>query len=141
MGMMNRKSYSKWKCGDRVKPVTVTGPGLTKQEFREEADVNVMMKRMILTGQPPLSASTLAPIFADVSDIGCYADVLRRVVAADAAFMELPPEIRTRFNNSPAELVEHLQDGNTLAEVIRTHLKLPPSVAAPVLEAVPPKPK
>lgn len=110
MGMMNRKEFAGHKLGMKVKPVLVTGPGLTKQEFRDETDVNVIMKRYGATGQLPVGVQSLQPIFADVSEIGDFASLMRRTKAAEVAFMNLPAELRTRFGNDPGELVVFLQN-------------------------------
>lgn len=118
MGMMNRKVYSEHKLGDRVKPVTVCGPGLTKQEFAKESDINNIMQRYIKTGQLSGRIDGLQPIFADVSQIGDYADTLRRIDAARDAFALLPANVRTRFGNSPEALLDFLQNGENLDEAV-----------------------
>lgn len=110
MGIMNRKEFAKWKPGDKVKPKTITGKGNTKQEFRKESDINYIMKRYAVTGQLPGGVVPHQGIFADVSTIGTFGDVLNRVKAAEEAFAGLPGKLRERFHNDPVELVEFLQD-------------------------------
>lgn len=122
MGMMNRKVNRDVKPGTKVKPRTSTGPGLTKQEFAHECDINHIMKRYVSTGQLSSRSDMLQPIFADVSNIGDYADVLRRIDSARAAFSQLPAEIRTRFGNSPEALVDFLQYEKNLDEAVKLGL-------------------
>lgn len=139
MGMLNAKSFKGHKMGDRVKPVLVTGPGLTKQEFGKESDINVIMKRYAGSGVLPGRLDGLQPVFADVSGIGDYADTLRRVDAAREAFGQLPAEIRTRFGNRAEALVDFLQHEENRDEAVKLGLvSVKPAVpAAPVVPAVP----
>jgi len=130
MGIMNSSDYKDHKIGDRVKPVTVTGPGKTRQENAKETDINVIMKRYNATGQLP-ALSPVAPVFADVSAIGDYADVLRKVSAADDAFAALPADMRGRFANKPALLVEFLQDSANYDEGVKLGLLVPRPVEPP----------
>lgn len=132
--MYNFKVFANHKIGDRVKPVCFTGPGLTKQEFAKEVDINHIMKRYISTGQLNNRIDGLQPIFADVSGIGDYADVLRRVDAAREAFAGLSAEVRSRFRNDSNELVEFLHDSRNRDEAIKLGL-LP---APPKVEVVAP---
>jgi len=146
MGMLNSKVYKDHKIGDRVKPVCVTGPGLTKQEFAKECDINHIMKRYISTGELPRRADAFQPVFADVSNIGDYADTLRRIDAARDAFEQLPAAVRTRFSNEPNNLISFLNDERNLSEAVQLGLvsappkplePLAPVVPAPIVPAVP----
>lgn len=130
MGIMNSSVYKDHKIGDRVKPVTITGPGKTRQEFAKETDINGIMKRYNATGQLP-ALSPAAPVFTDVSAIGDYGDVLRRVSAANDAFASLPAEMRSRFSNEPANLVEFLQDARNYDEGVKLGLLVPRPVEPP----------
>lgn len=116
MGMMNAKEYAKLKPGTRVKPKTETGPGLTKQEFAHETNINNIMARYIATGQLPSAIVAQQATFADVSKLGSFADVMNRVHAAEEAFAAMPASIRTRFDNDPAKLVAFIQDGKNRPE-------------------------
>lgn len=140
MGMMNRKALEamKYKPGMKIKPTTVTGPEGARQEFREETDINVIMRRAQQTGHLPVRAD-IEPVFADVSDIGDFADVQRRVHAAQDAFMSLSPEIRFRFKNRPEELIAFVQDDKNRDEAIKLGLIPAPKVEEKAVPPVPPK--
>lgn len=131
MGLMNRKSLQGVKPGQRVKPVLVCGPSKAKQEFGVESDINVIMKRYITTGQLPMWVQNAQPVFADVSEIGDFADVLRRVTAAKEAFAQLPAHVRSRFQNQPEQLVEFLQDPGNRDEAVKLGLVPAPPVVQP----------
>lgn len=127
MGLMNSHEFKNHKPGSRVRHATDTGPGLCKQEFREEVDINVIVARCLKSGMMP-DMRAVQPVFADVSDIGCYADVLRRVSAAEEAFLSLPAHLRSRFHNRASELVEFVQDDRNRDEAVKLGLvaALPP---------------
>lgn len=127
MGMMNRKDFSGWKPGQKIKPVLVTGPGLTKQEFVGETDINAIMKRYNATGVLPVDMAGVQPVFADVSNIGDFASVMQKMTSAQEAFNSLDPHLRARFGNSPADLVEFIQDDRNRDEAVR--LGLVPALA------------
>jgi len=145
MGMFNRRELEamKYKPGMRIKPTTNTeickdDVKAARQEFREETDINVIMRRATATGHLPVRAD-LQPVFADVSELGDFADVQRRVHAARDAFMALPPELRARFNNQPEKLVEFVQDESNVEEAIKLGLVPPLKVEDAVVPPVPPK--
>lgn len=138
MGMMNRRDLvaMKYKPGMVLKPTTQTGPEGARQEFREESDINVIMRRAVATGHLPVRAD-IVPAFADVTGIGDFADVQRRVSAARDAFMLLSPDLRFRFNNRPEDLIAFVSDDSNREEAVKLGL-----VAVPKVEAVviPPEP-
>ncbi len=80
---------------------------LVKQSFTKEADINNIMARYVKTGM--MTEASLASrqlIFSDVSEIGDFQTCQERIAAAQAAFMTLPPHLRARFDNDPAQLLD-----------------------------------
>lgn len=144
MGHLNRHEYKDWKPGKRVKPQTHTGEGLTKQEFAKETDINYIMERYRVTGQLPIGAAAHEAVFADVSEMGSFADTLMRVHAAEDAFAALPADLRTRFGNNPVNLVEFLQDDNNREEAVKLGLiakkEEPQAPTPPAKPEIPAKP-
>lgn len=138
MGMYNRKDFAKHKIGDKVKPKLHTGEGRTKQEFANESDINMIMKRYRATGQLPIGADPAKMVFADVSQIGSFAETIERVHAAEEAFAALPAHIRVRFENDPVQLVEFVQNGDNYDEAVKLGLieiKEEPKVPTPAPKA------
>ena len=82
---------------------------LTQQHFAEECDINEIVRRFGLTGTVP--EDYRAPQYGDFSEVTDYHTALNAVRAADAAFMELPADLRYRFSNDPARLIAFLEDG------------------------------
>lgn len=105
--------------GDRVRVVTITeGPSLTDQHFKDLTDVNVLMKKYD-------SARSLAADFpakgfyADISEVGDYHQSLQKVLDANAAFMQLDPNVRARFNNDPGALLDFMSDSKNQDEAVK----------------------
>jgi len=106
-------------------------PSLAQQHFKEECDINTILERFNITGLLP--ESPLSPRYGDFSGIGDYHTAMNRVMAAKDEFLALPAQIRARFNNDPAELIEFLQNENNRLEA--EELGLVDKAAAEVVEA------
>lgn len=77
-------------------------PSITQQQFRDEVDVNTIVKRFGMGQVPPPSA---AGVYGDFTGITDYASAVEKIEAARAGFMALPPEVRERFGNDPARFL------------------------------------
>jgi len=140
MGMMNRKIYANHKVGSKVVYKTETGTdSKCKQEFREETDLNQIVARFLRTGKLPNVNEQARGVFADVTQIGDFGDVLRRSLAGKEAFASLPAKIRSRFENDPVQFVEFLQDpaNRKEAEDLGLVKAAPPPPPAPPAEKPP----
>ena len=87
------------------KRVTIkTGDGLAKQAFKEECDINTIMKKYEKTG-------LIAHVNAHGGDYGDYLSVtdyhtaMTQITEAQEAFMSLPAKLRERFGNNPANFL------------------------------------
>jgi phage internal scaffolding protein len=105
-------------------------PSLAQQHFKEECDINTILERFNITGLLP--ETPLSPRYGDFNGIGDYHTALNKVMAAKDEFMTLPAQIRARFNNDPAELIEFLQDEKNRPEAEDLGLV---AAAAEVVEA------
>lgn len=97
-------------------------PSLAQQHARDECDINTIVRRFGLTGQLP--SGVKAPQYGDFTHATDYHSALNAVRAADAAFMELPADVRTRFNNDPGALVDFVSDASNRAEAEKLGLVL-----------------
>ena len=89
-------------------------PSLAQQHFKEECDINVILQKFNITGLLP--QSPLSPRYGDFTGISDYHTALNRVFAAQDEFEALPAQIRARFDNDPAKLIEFLEDENNRPE-------------------------
>lgn len=113
------------------------GDGLTKQEFVKDCDVNEILRRCLRTGVP-VPGMEVQLAFADAVGVGDFADCVRRVDEAKEAFMTLPAEVRTEFDNDPSVLVAFLADGSNRDRAIELGLVAKPPVAPPAPEPAKP---
>lgn len=83
-------------------------PSKTQQHFAEECDINTIVRRFGLTGQLPTAVRM--PTYGDFQNVPTYQEAMNAIRAADEAFMEMPAEVRARFNNDPASFVDFCSD-------------------------------
>lgn len=80
---------------------------MTKDSFKEECDINVIMARYKRTGALPQNYRH--PVYADVSEVPSYMEALEVVRQAEEAFYSLPAETRLECANDPAVFVDKLR--------------------------------
>jgi len=107
MRVKNPITYDRDKNSDLAKFV-FTSPTRTKQSFRDECDINNIVKRFNVTGQLPVGS--VQPQYGDFSGITDYQSALNAVMAAQDSFLALPAKLRARFDNDPALFVEFASD-------------------------------
>lgn len=108
-------------------------PSLAVQAAREEVDINTIVKRFGLTGQLP--DNVRMPEYGDFTGIRDYRTALHAVMEAEAAFLELPAEVRSKFDNDPQVMLEFVSDPKNLPVLREMGLAKP---AEAVAEAVAP---
>lgn len=121
----------------------IEGQSMTKQSFTEESDINRIVARATETGF--ISSMTAKQgLYADVTDVPDFQSAMNVVVAAERRFMELPAQVRERFHNDPAEILEFVKHEHNRAEAERLGFlqPKPKPVVEPAKPAEPdPKPK
>lgn len=93
--------------------VTVVDPdeaSMTDQSFKEEADINVIVKRFGITGQ--ILGVEKPPALEDFGEIFDFRSAMDVVNAANRAFMSLDAEVRARFLNDPGRYVNFCSERN-----------------------------
>lgn len=114
---------------DRLEVLTdVSGESMTKQSFKDECDINVIMARYERSGQLPLSDDVRAE-FGDFSDSLSFHEASNRIIAAQDAFMRVPAHIRAEFGNDPGRFLEFAIDPKNLDRMVELGLavKRPPA--------------
>jgi len=106
-------------------------PSLAQQHFKDECDINNILRQFNITGLLP--ESPLSPRYGDFSGISDYHTALNRVIAAQDEFEALPAQIRARFDNDPAQLIEFLENSDNRPEAEK--LGLVDKAAAEAVEA------
>lgn len=108
-------------------------PSLTQQHQAAETDINLIVKRYTATGMLPQSA--LEPLYGDFTQAVDFQEAQNKIRAAQEAFMLLPAELRSRFENDPAKLVAFVSDPANDDEAIKLKLRPPKPVEQPSVPA------
>lgn len=90
------------KTGELVKE-----PSMTKQSFKEECDINNIVRRFEATGQiDHINQAAAQGLYMDLPtglDLQAGLDMIHQ---AEAAFMALPADVRAEYGNDPVRFVE-----------------------------------
>lgn len=106
------------KTGELVKE-----PSMTKQSFKDECDINTIVKRIEAPGMMDLlHQQTLAGRYEDLPDQFDYQSAIEVSRQAGEAFMSLPAAARARFQNNPAEFLAFMADPANQEEAIKLGL-------------------
>ena len=103
----NPITYDRDKNSDLAKFV-FTRSSRTQQSFRDECDINTILKRFNVTGQLPVGS--VQPQYGDFSGVTDYQSALNAVMAAQDSFLQLPAKVRAKFDNDPALFVDWASD-------------------------------
>lgn len=105
----------------RFTPVKVQGlscdpaGGLTQQHFKDECDINYLLKHYNDIPAPP-------PVYADCSQYSDLQSAIDMVHAAGEDFQNVPSEIRARFSNNPVDFFNFCNDPQNYEELVNLGL-------------------
>lgn len=119
----------------RTPTLTFPDAGRTKQSFKAECDVNVIMQRYQKTGILDF-ANKHEPQYGDCTGVEFQAG-MNLVARAREMFEDLPAQVRSRFDNDPAQLLDFVQHAENREEAIKLGLVRPMRAQAPTLAASP----
>lgn len=111
---------------------------LTKQSFKDECDINNILKLYKETGELPESQKA-TPRYGDYSKVPDYLESLNIVAQANEQFALLSAHVRARFDNNPEGFLAFATDPANGEEMVRMGLatareskpELTPSPASP----------
>lgn len=101
-------------------------PSLAQQNFKDDADINVLLERFKVTGIMPEGVSI--PTYGDFSNVVDFRSAQDAVLKAKNAFMDVPAEVRKRFDNDPQKFLEFCSDRANLPELRKLGLAPPEEV-------------
>lgn len=104
-----------------VDPDTGEVLNLTRQEFKDDCDLN----KIILRYTPERlieSYNAFKGSFGDYSEVPDYQGMREQVLATDSWFASLPANIRSRFENDVSKIVSFLEDDNNYEEAVKLGL-------------------
>ena len=92
----------------RASGLTCSDPSKAVQSQKDDADINVIVKRFGVTGQLP--AAVLLPEYGDFTGIDNYRDAIEAVRTAEEEFLKIPSEVRAKFNHDPQAWLEYVNN-------------------------------
>lgn len=98
------------------------GDSMAEQCFKDDCDVNLIMKRFI-GGQVPKFAKTGLQ-FGDFTEVASYQEAMQLAIDADNEFMRLPADLRYRFGNDVGKFLEFYDDPVNADECVKLGLKV-----------------
>lgn len=104
----------------------------TRQEFKDECDISLIMKRFDATGVMPQPWKS-APVasWGDFASVPEYLEAQQLLINAREAFASLSATVRERFRNDPAQLLAFVADKANKDEATRLGLVAQPPAATP----------
>lgn len=135
--------YEYWVRKDFMVETAITFPddGMTRQEFADECNINILLANYEQNGiLPPLRPGEQQ--YFDTTGIPDLAQAYDAIHAAEEAFMRLPASVRKELDNDPRRFVDYAEDPANL-ETMRKWGLAPPAepVQAPAEPAPPPEAK
>lgn len=107
-------------------------PGLTRQEFADECDINTIMERYEKTGVVS-HVNRATPVYLDTTLYKGLQASMDAFKEAEAAFLALPAKVRKEFDNDPQKFVEFAVNPDNLDQMREWELAPPaPAKPAPV---------
>lgn len=98
---------------------------LTKQSFKEESDINEIVRRFGLTGQLPQNFTP--PTYGDFTEVSDFHTAMNAVAYARQQFDMIPAALRARFGNDPGAFVDFCSDPQNAGELEKMGLLKPPN--------------
>jgi len=102
-------------------------PTRTQQQFKDQCNINNILARYEKNGMiTHINRNT--PHYDDYSKLKSFKDSLDIVHTTHDLFMSLPPKVRSRFQNDPAELISFMNNEANKDEAIKLGLVSQPMV-------------
>ena len=90
---------------------------LTHQSFKEECDINTIMRRFAVTGELP--DNVRVPQYQEFDGVFDFQTAMNLVRTSQEAFEAMPATVRDRFNNDPARFMDFVNDADNYDEALK----------------------
>lgn len=110
----------------RTRVVKQPGKGRAQQQFKDDCNINIIMKRYQKTGAIDHYAK-YGQEYGQASPVTLH-EAMNIITRAQTMFNELPSTVRNRFDNSPQDFLAFVQDGKNAEEAKALGIGLAPGV-------------
>lgn len=107
----------------------VVGETMTKQSFKDECDINNILRKYEKTGLIS-HLSAYRGRYEELPSNIDYQESLHAIMEADQAFASLPSRLRSRFDNDPALFLEFVGSA-TAEQLVEVGLAEPRQAVSP----------
>jgi len=114
--------------GTRRVQFECTGPSKVEQSHRDECNINTIMAKCARTGL--INQRSDVGTYGDFSSSVDYHTAQNKIVEANQAFDKLPSNIRKRFRNNPAELLDFINNEENETEARELGILNPETIPA-----------
>lgn len=94
----------------------IGGVSRTRQEFKQECDINTIMKQHDRVGVVT-HVNRSSPQYMDFSEVPDFQSAMQMMAVATERFMHLPATVRKRFGNDAAEFVKFAEQESNLPQL------------------------
>ena len=128
--------YTPYTNQKKVEPFYTVGESMTQEQFSEECEINNIIRSHDRNGVIEHINRGNA-IYADFSGITDFSDALEQIREAQSEFMNIPSEIREKFQNDAGQFFKFASNPDNHQELQDMGLANPsPSVAMPTEPAI-----
>lgn len=113
---LNRRINMPRKIERKRTSFETTGESLTHQSEHDRSEINRIIKRGVSLPDPNQMR------FGDFSDGATFNDVQNTIAQAKSSFELLPAELRDRFSNDPAKVIDFINDPENAEEAVELGL-------------------
>lgn len=100
---------------DLVQGITFDEPSMAQQHFKDECDVNNILRKYESTGLVTHVANG-TPSYGDFSSVLDYQQAQNILIEAQDAFVALPASLRKRFDNDPSLMLQFIENPDNREE-------------------------
>lgn len=93
------------------------GESRTKQGFKRECDVNILMAKYQKTGVLP-QIKPGQPVYGDFTQVSDYQSAQNMLISAREQFDAMPLNVRKKFNYDPGRFLEFVENPENQQEMI-----------------------
>lgn len=114
---MTTQFKTAYQKSDR-KGLSFAKPSRTKQSEKDACDINLIVPK-IARGEIINHINTSGAQYADLTSYGTsYHENLNAIINANNSFMQLPSNIRKKFDNDPASFLDFINDASNYDEAV-----------------------
>lgn len=99
-----------WKEVSNETALETGSDTLVQQSFKEEVDINTIVRRFGITGNMPFGRD--GGMYGDFTGITDFQSAVDLVNDTQTRFMTLPAQLREKFSNDPAAIVRFAQSSS-----------------------------